>query len=860
MPRNRVNVDNSSSRCPCRIGPLIDALEERLLFSLGTMVDATLVLDGMVADSSPPVVHHAPLAGGETGGNVTEQAPDFVGFDPVILGEDANDYYVDLSAAFQDPSGGPLHFELLTNDNPELFEMAVVEGNRLKLDVARDAFGDAILTVRAITAGGDSTDAVLPVYILPMNDRPTTTGFQNVVLDETQTRIIIDLFAAFEDIEDPDHQLTYTVTKTTHPELFESITIDPVRGQLILLAARGVSGISMLTVRATDTEGAYVEMSTAGANFPVYDEIRPEAPNQTTLGLQEMNFISDGLIYVNVNGVYNYNQIDETRLRDFLRSPFFDPSLPTVFNIENEEAGNHPAGREIRAQVMRILWEERPNAEIAGFYGFMPDRSWFAPVGWRQSQEDIQRGLFTNYTQNAATNQQRYADWQAENAVLRTAPLQDGSVLSDYVTVVYPSLYTFYRAGYASSAGPTVLDISYDGDQNRFTVTDSLIQNGTGVDFNPAPGVPVPDGFRAYTTYFVVNSDGRNFQLASEIGGEPINLTPGGKGAHFLYVRGPRDYMPHDPEFLQWRFYAEEMIAEARLFNVSVVPWISGSMRGTGTDYMDENFFRHQLDTLFELADGITVWDHLFAQSGLPQNQGWFRALSDFMAYIRTPTEFQVTVNTLSLSDGDIMRGDDIPRMNRFDGLTFAFASGTRGEGVGFPGALRSGPTTGTHPGSGDQAASNTDQTVRLREVAATDPGRFDLLRQSTNPRFASRLHPPLSMSARMEQMESSLQSLDSMKSAADGTTTDPIAGIYSTVLEKFGTRGILEGWDPRRFETAHTWRLRLSGTQLRATHPVKRMSRPIDDPSPTWTPTRIPRRSSRRSIGKRRSHPWVSA
>ena len=32
--------------------------------------------------------------------------------------------------------------------------------------------------------------------------------------------------------------------------------------------------------------------------------------------------------------------------------------------------------------------------------------------------------------------------------LMRTAPLQDGSVLSDYVSVVYPSLYTHYRYGY----------------------------------------------------------------------------------------------------------------------------------------------------------------------------------------------------------------------------------------------------------------------------------------------------------------------------------------------------------------------------------------------------------------------------
>ena len=68
-----------------------------------------------------------------------------------------------------------------------------------------------------------------------------------------------------------------------------------MKGHLILLAARGVSGTSTLTIRATDTEGAYVEMSTDGSNFPVYDEIRADHQGHTTLGLREMNFISEGV-------------------------------------------------------------------------------------------------------------------------------------------------------------------------------------------------------------------------------------------------------------------------------------------------------------------------------------------------------------------------------------------------------------------------------------------------------------------------------------------------------------------------------------------------------------------------------------
>ena len=178
MPPKRVSVDRRpSSRRSRRMGPLVDVLEERLLFSLTTMVDPTdLRWHGIAVESSPPAVHHAPLSGSESGGSVTEQAPEFVGFEPVILGEDANDYFVDLSGAFLDPSGGTLEFELLQNSNPELFESLTVEGDQLKLNLARHAFGEADVTIRAIADGGDRWRQPCRFTVLPMNDRPTTTG------------------------------------------------------------------------------------------------------------------------------------------------------------------------------------------------------------------------------------------------------------------------------------------------------------------------------------------------------------------------------------------------------------------------------------------------------------------------------------------------------------------------------------------------------------------------------------------------------------------------------------------------------------------------------------------------------------
>ena len=45
-------------------------------------------------------------------------------------------------------------------------------------------------------------------------------------------RVIIDLFAAFDDVEHIDADLTYTVVDNTNPGLFRSVTIDPVADRL----------------------------------------------------------------------------------------------------------------------------------------------------------------------------------------------------------------------------------------------------------------------------------------------------------------------------------------------------------------------------------------------------------------------------------------------------------------------------------------------------------------------------------------------------------------------------------------------------------------------------------------------------
>ncbi len=92
-----------------------------------------------------------------------------------------------------------------------------------------------------------------------VNRPPTTLGIGSVSVDVDAPNTVIDLFAAFDDFEDADNRLAYTVRTNTNPGLFSATSINGSQGTLTLDYLAGATGEATLTVRATDTGGLYVE-------------------------------------------------------------------------------------------------------------------------------------------------------------------------------------------------------------------------------------------------------------------------------------------------------------------------------------------------------------------------------------------------------------------------------------------------------------------------------------------------------------------------------------------------------------------------------------------------------------------------
>ncbi len=113
--------------------------------------------------------------------------------------------------------------------------------------------GDGPITISAVTidviVGGD-------------NDPPFVESvLGDVNVDEDASDTLVDLFAAFGDLEDADGDLTLLVTGNTNPALFSTLLIDPATGLLTLDYAANANGTATLTVQATDTGGLSVSQT-----------------------------------------------------------------------------------------------------------------------------------------------------------------------------------------------------------------------------------------------------------------------------------------------------------------------------------------------------------------------------------------------------------------------------------------------------------------------------------------------------------------------------------------------------------------------------------------------------------------------
>lgn len=194
-----------------------------------------------------------------------------------------------------DPDNDPLQFVRTSGSaafaiNATTGQVTVADTNLLNFET--NPSPTFVVTVN--DGKGQSATATMTVNLVDVNDPPRVTGsgIPDLIINEGTASATRNLWAAFEDDEDADNQLTFAIQNNTNPSLFSPQPIpNNATGVLTLDFADGATGVANITVRAFDTDGAFVD-DTFKVDFneaPVakgYDDVTvQEDAGNTTINL-----------------------------------------------------------------------------------------------------------------------------------------------------------------------------------------------------------------------------------------------------------------------------------------------------------------------------------------------------------------------------------------------------------------------------------------------------------------------------------------------------------------------------------------------------------------------------------------------
>jgi uncharacterized delta-60 repeat protein len=156
---------------------------------------------------------------------------------------------------------------LFTNDNPALFsaQPSIAANGTLTFTPAANAFGNAVVTVRARDNGGTANGGVdtsapqtFTITVSPVNESPSISFASNVVVSEDIGGFTASGFVSVTSFgpgnESTESIANYTVSNN-NPALFSVPPAIAVNGTLTFTPAADASGVATITVIARDNGG-----------------------------------------------------------------------------------------------------------------------------------------------------------------------------------------------------------------------------------------------------------------------------------------------------------------------------------------------------------------------------------------------------------------------------------------------------------------------------------------------------------------------------------------------------------------------------------------------------------------------------
>ena len=207
-----------------------------------------------------------------------------------FVNEHAADGTVVGTVSATDLEGDAVTYAITDGDPDGLFAIDPDTGEITVADSALVTGGPFSLTVEATDSGlpNESTSATV---LISVNLAPTTTGIADQSVLEDSSETAVSLGDAFADAEDADADLTYSIVSNSNATLFDSIFVDGDTLDLLFTPATDANGSSAIRVRATDTNGLFVETDFTVTVDPVNDAptldplddiaLNEDAPEQT---------------------------------------------------------------------------------------------------------------------------------------------------------------------------------------------------------------------------------------------------------------------------------------------------------------------------------------------------------------------------------------------------------------------------------------------------------------------------------------------------------------------------------------------------------------------------------------------------
>lgn len=198
-------------------------------------------------------------------------APSFMAGDEVIVSEDAGlqnlVWATSIEAGAANEAAQLLQFNILNNDNPDLFAVApvIAADGTLSFEAMANVSGSAVLEVQlqddgGTANGGTDISAIQPLTITvqPVNDAPSfTTGADISVETTTDAQTFMNWATEISPGADDEisQVLTFIIENIDNPELFAVAPVLASDGTLTFTAAEDAVGTATITIKLQDDGG-----------------------------------------------------------------------------------------------------------------------------------------------------------------------------------------------------------------------------------------------------------------------------------------------------------------------------------------------------------------------------------------------------------------------------------------------------------------------------------------------------------------------------------------------------------------------------------------------------------------------------